>query len=204
VDREREGFIIDERERAVTITKRPSVRLRKAGPAALFFVLCLAGAIASAISLGPGGEWQIMSTGQRALSAAVIVVLAIMSASFGRSLYLALERGFRVEASAAGVILRRHHFSKLQIPRELITAVRVRGRSFQPPRQPRYCQVRVELELRELDDALDLFALGSGKARVHDSPEHRERLAAAAIELGDALAEALGVAREWIDFPRGG
>ena len=200
--RELEGFIVDEGEGTLTITKTRGVVPSKVGPAALFFLLCVAGVVATPIGLVESGEWQAMSAAQKALNVGVILSLLTMTVVFGRSLYLGLDRGFRVQASASGVSLRRHHFSQLTIPQGSITAVRVHGRTFQPVRQPRYCQVRIELGLRELDEPLELFAVGLGKDILRDSPEHRERLAKAGNELGDALAGSLGVPREWVEFPR--
>lgn len=200
--RELEGFIIDEGADALTLTKRPVVRLRRAAPAALFLLLCAGGAIASALGLITGEEWTDMSLPQQALSVGVVIVLSTMSVGFGRSLYAALDRGFRVRAHAQGVSLRRHHFSRFELPRELITAVHVRARTFQPPRQPRYCQVRLELELEGIEDTLDLLGLGMGKTKARDEPDARTRLTAAGLELGGLLAKVLGVPVVHTDFAK--
>ena len=131
----------------------------------------------------------------------VAIVLTTMSFTFGRSLYFALDRGFRVHARADGLTLRRHRFSRLELPRALITAVHVRGRTFQPPRKPRCCQVRIELAFEGLDDTLDLLSLGVGKDNTRDEPDNRARLSAAGLELANALAKVLGVPVEHTDFP---
>ena len=200
--RELEGFIIDEGEDSLTLTKRPVVRLRRAAPAALFLLLCAGGAIASGLSLLREEVWAQMSIPQQALSVGVLIVLATMSVAFARSLYAALDRGFRVQAQAQGVSLRRHHFSRFELPRELITAVHVRARTFQPPRQPRYCQVRLELELEGIEDTLDLFGLGLGKTKARDEPDERTRLTQAGLELGGLLAKVLGVPVVHSDFAK--